>query len=171
MSGKTEEETPKASAMGKSRETLLLAFFDLLPVLFFGLAMGILGGKLISPLFLAGAALCLAAGLGKVLWKLILALTGKDIPVFGKQLRFVMPAGFLLLIPGFLTSEAPVRAELLKAAATFPSLLFFILAALGIFGMVYCAKTLDRMDQKANWTEQAINSLAQGAVLLGVLFL
>ena len=158
-------------AMGKDRETFLLALLDFLPVAFFGLGMGILGRKLGSPLFLLGAIVCLGAGFMKALWKLILSLTGRDIPFMGKQLRYLMPLGFLLMIVGIFRGDQEVASSLLRGAGRFPSILFFILAGLGIGGMVYCALRLDRMDKRSNWIEQGMNSLAQGFVLLGIWFL
>ena len=157
--------------MGRDRDTFLLALWDFLPVAFFGIGMVVLGGKLGSPLFLCGAFLSFAAGFMKALWKLILSLTGRDIPFMGKQLRYLMPLGFLLLIAGLFLGDKEAGASLLQAAGRFPSLIFFILAGLGIVCMVLCAMRLDKMDKRANRIEQGINSLAQGFVLLGILFL
>ena len=84
--------------MEKNQFTLSLALVDALPVLFFGAAAAMLGVKLQSAVFIVGAALCLLAGAGKVAWKLLLALRGKDVAILGAQLRYVMPVGFLLMI-------------------------------------------------------------------------
>lgn len=72
--------------MEKEQFTLSLALVDALPVLFFGVAAAALGLKLHSALFFIGAVVCLLAGAGKVLWKLLLALKGKDVPFLGAQL-------------------------------------------------------------------------------------
>ena len=73
--------------MEKKEFTLTLALVDALPVLFFGGAAAMLGVKLQSALFIVGAALCLLAGAGKVAWKVLLALKGKDVAILGAQLR------------------------------------------------------------------------------------
>jgi len=151
--------------------TISLALVDLLPVLFFGIAMAVLGFRLGSLLFTAGAVLCVLAGLGKVIWKIMIALWNKDIRLLGAQLRYVMPAGFLLMIAGAFTTDRQAAAELLHKAVRMPSVLFFVLAACGIAGMIICAKKFDRYDVRGNWIEQVLNSAAQGCVLAGVLFL
>ena len=39
---------------------------------------------------------------------------------------------------------------------------------LGMFGMIYCGISMDSSDAKANWIEQACNTLAQAAFLLAM---
>ena len=80
--------------------TVSLALVDALPVLFFGVAAVALGVKLRSPLFFLGAIVCLLAGTGKVLWKLLIALRGRDVALLGAQLRYLMPSGFALMLIG-----------------------------------------------------------------------
>ena len=156
--------------MEKNQFTLSLALVDALPVLFFG-AAAMLGVKLQSALFIVGAALCLLAGAGKVAWKLLLALRGKDVAILGAQLRWVMPAGFLLMLfGGFFAERGSVRA-LLHTAVRLPSVLFFALTVVGMIAMVVCAKKFDRFDVRANWIEQGINAAAQACALIGVLLL
>ena len=151
--------------------TLSLAAVDALPVLFFGAAAAVLGVKLQSALFLLGAALCLLAGAGKVVWKLLIALRGKDVAVLGAQLRFVMPAGFALMLVGAMLAEGETVRALLHAAVRLPSAALFALAVVGVAAMVVCAKKFDRRDVRGNWIEQGINAAAQGCVLLGVILL
>ena len=157
--------------MKKETFTVQLAAVDALPVLFFGVAAVVLGLKLHSVLFFIGAILCLLAGAGKVLWKLLIALQGKDVPLLGAQLRYLMPLGFLLMILGAVFSDRAQLKTLLQAAVQMPSALFFVLGILGLIGMILCAKKFDHHDVKGNWIEQIINAFAQGCVLLGVLFL
>ena len=157
--------------MEKNQFTLSLALVDALPVLFFGAAAAMLGVKLQSALFIVGAALCLLAGAGKVVWKLLLALRGKDVAFLGAQLRYVMPLGFLLMLfGGFFAERGSVRA-LLHTAVRLPSVLFFALTVVGMIAMVVCAKKFDRFDVRANWIEQGINAAAQACALIGVLLL
>ena len=59
--------------------TPLLALVDAIPVVLFGIAAILLGVKVRSVVFFAGALLCFLAGFGKVLWKFLIALTGKDV--------------------------------------------------------------------------------------------
>ena len=157
--------------MEKNQFTLSLALVDALPVLFFGGAAAILGVKLKSALFIVGAALCLLAGAGKVAWKLLLALRGKDVAILGAQLRYVMPAGFLLMVLGGFLAERETLRTLLHAAVRLPSAAFFALTIVGLIAMVVCAKKFDRFDVRANWIEQGINAAAQACALIGALLL
>lgn len=70
---------------------LSLAFFDALPVLFFGIAVLLIAIRFENILFITGAFLCTLAGLGKVIWKIIIAGTRKDIVWMNRQLRVLMP--------------------------------------------------------------------------------
>ena len=157
--------------MEKQSFPLSLALVDALPVLFFGAAAAVLGVKLQSALFLLGAALCLLAGAGKVVWKLLIALEGKDVAFLGAQLRYVMPAGFLLMMIGGFFAEGEILRTLLQAAVRLPSAAFFALTIVGMIAMIVCAKKFDRFDVRGNWIEQGINAAAQGCALIGVLLL
>ena len=87
----------KTTKEDNSQFTLQLAIMDAVPVLFFGIAAIMLGVKLRSWVFFVGALLCFLAGFGKVLWKFLIAVARKDVALLGMQLRYVMPAGFLLM--------------------------------------------------------------------------
>ena len=63
--------------------TPLLALVDAIPVLFFGIAAIMLGVKIHNAIFFVGALLCFLAGFGKVLWKFLIATTGKDVELLG----------------------------------------------------------------------------------------
>ena len=128
--------------MKKQEFTLSLALVDALPVLFFGVAAAILGVKLKSVVFILGA-----------------------------QLRYVMPAGFLLMMLGAFLAERETLRTLLQAAVRLPSAAFFALTIGGMIAMVVCAKRFDRFDVRANWIEQGINAAAQACALIGVLLL
>ena len=148
-----------------------LAVVDALPVVFFGVASCLLGMRLGRVTFSAGAVVCVLAGLGKVVWKLLIALAGKDVRLLGAQLRFLMPAGFLLMVVGALLANRSAVGALLAGALRMPSIGFFGLALAGMCAMVACARRFDRYDVRGNWIEQGINAVAQGCFLLGVLFL
>ncbi len=157
--------------MEKEQFTLSLALVDALPVLFFGVAAAALGLKLHSALFFIGAVVCLLAGAGKVLWKLLLALKGKDVPFLGAQLRYLMPAGFALMLLGALRADRAVVKALGRAAVSLPSAAFFAAGIVGLAAMIVCARKFDRRDVRGNWIEQGINAAAQGCVMLGALLL
>ena len=148
-----------------------LALVDAIPVLFFGIAAVMLGVKLRSAVFCAGALLCFLAGFVKVLWKFLVAAVGKDVELLGMQLRYVMPAGFLLMIVGALLADRSVVNSLVNGALKMPSILFFAIAVCALAGMVICARKFDRRDVRGNWIEQGINIVAQGCVMLGVWFI
>ena len=151
--------------------TPLLALVDAIPVLFFGIAAIMLGVKIQSTIFFVGALLCFLAGFGKVLWKLLISTTGKDVEFLGMQLRYVMPAGFLLMVVGAFMADRSVVNSLVNGALKMPSILFFIIAVCALTGMVVCARKFDRYDVRGNWIEQRINIVAQGCVMLGVWFI
>ncbi|MDO4537769.1 MAG: hypothetical protein Q4B54_06365 [Coriobacteriales bacterium] len=148
-----------------------LALVDALPVAFFGAGAALIGYKLQSALFFCGALVCVAAGLGKVVWKLLIALANRDVRLLGAQLRYLMPAGFVLMIAGALTANRTVSGALLDSALRLPAAAFFVLCVAGLCAMVVCAKRFDRYDVRGNWIEQGINALAQGCFLLGVICL
>lgn len=144
---------------------------DAIPVLFFGIAAIMLGVKLRSVVFFAGVLLCFLAGFGKVLWKFLIAIAGKDVGLLGMQLRYVMPAGFLLMVVGAFMADRTVVISLIHSALKMPSMLFFLTAVIALAGMVICARKFDRLDVRGNWIEQGINIVVQGCVMLGVWFI
>mgnify|MGYP003325360719 CR=1 FL=1 len=152
--------------------TLGLALVDLLPVIFFGASVVLIGIVFQSPLFIVGAALAFLAGFLKVLWKVILALAGKDVKWMNKQMRILMPAGFLLIIASVIIGWKKISWAAVGAAVTsLPSLIFFILWFLGLVAMGVLAGKLDSSVAKNNWIEQGVNSFAQLMGLLGILFI
>ena len=153
----------------KEKFSIQLTAVDCIPVLLFSAAAAVLAGKLGHPLFIIGAVLCVCAGLGKVIWKLLIALKDKDVRILGAQLRYIMPAGFLLMIVGAVRSET--TSQLLQQAVKMPSALLFILAGIGLTLMVVCARKFDRKDIRGNWIEEIINCAVQALVLAGVILL
>ena len=153
----------------KETFSIQLTVVDCVPVLLFSATAAILAEKIGNPLFIIGAALCVCAGLGKVIWKLLIALKDIDIHILGAQLRYVMPTGFLLMIVGAIRSET--TSQMLRQAAKMPSVLLFIAAGIGLILMVVCAKKFDRKDIRGNWIEEIINCGVQALVLAGVILL
>lgn len=86
-----------------------MAFVDLLPVVFFGLSAVKAGNLFHSGLFVAGAVVCLLSGVVKVGWKLIAAVSQRNIWPMFVQMRVLMPVGFLTMFAALIVR--PRRAE------------------------------------------------------------
>ena len=149
--------------------TLFLALFDALPVIFFCLGMLLIATRFRNIFFLVGVILCTCAGCGKVLWKILVSSAGKDIRILNRQLRVLMPVGFLLVIIGLISGRSKIDfAVLLSRITAFPSCLFFGVTVIGMICMSVFAVKLDGTKAKSNWIEQITNAVAQGCFLLGV---
>ena len=152
--------------------TVTMALMDLLPCLFFAGSCFILSGFIDNTLFFAGAMLCVLAGLFKTAWKFVIALAKKNIWILNRQMRFLMPTGFIMMIISIVISRDKIElAAIAKALMSLPSAVFFILAIAGIIMMTYYAKHGDMFDARMNWIEELTNAFAQGFVFLGLLFL
>ena len=151
--------------------TLKLALVDLIPVILFAGGAGLLNKRLGSVIFAIGIFCCLLGGVGKVTWKIIIAFTKKDIQFLFKQMRVMMPGGFLLMLIGIIVKWNNISwMNVLNAVISFPSILFFVIGIIGIVIMSIFAKKLDPNDLKSNWIEQCTNIVAQGGFFLGILF-
>ena len=151
--------------------TLSLALFDAIPVLLFSAAAIIAGYNLNSTLFLIGAVICTLSGTMKVIWKITVAATQKDLKPLNIQMRFLMPCGFLLIITGLIIDAPKINFKLISANATsMPAILFYSITITGMILMSIFAFKLDSTKAKSNWTEQITNAVAQLALLLGVIF-
>ena len=150
--------------------SLSLALFDALPVIFFCIAMILIATGFHSEFFIAGAMICTCAGLGKVVWKIILASAGKDIKPLNKQLRVLMPIGFFLMIAGAVTGmDGAMWRRLMGNIISFPANVFFGITMAGMILMSTFAIKLDATKARSHWIEQITNAIAQGSFLLGVL--
>ena len=135
--------------------TMMLALVDALPVIFF-----------------AGSMILIDWRHGKVLRKVIVVLKKKNAWLLFVQMRLFMPLGFLLMICSlFANADRISFDEILKACIRFPSIMCFVAGIAGMVLMTACALRLDSSDVKANWVEQLINGVAQGAFFLGILFM
>ena len=74
--------------------SVVMALVDLIPVVFFGLSAVRVGRLFQSALFVTGALICLLSGVVKVLWKLIAAVSRRNIWPMFVQMRIFMPVGF-----------------------------------------------------------------------------
>lgn len=176
----TAEEKEKAAASERAAAkceapadfTLFMAITDAIPVLLFCAAAVILCLLFPRPLFIAGAALCVAAGSGKVLWKLIIALKKVNVMLLNRQLRILMPVGFGLMLIALLAGRSEINiSAVLVAITTLPAGAFFALGAAGCAAMLVLAKSLDGNDARSNWIEQAVNIITQASLLVGLCFL
>lgn len=139
-----------------------LALVDLIPVVFFGLSAVRVGSLFHSALFIAGAALCLVSGIVKVLWKGIVAVSGRNVWPLFVQMRVAMPVGFALLLAAVIAGRARLSGAAILAEVTgFPACIFFGLGVLGMALMTVFAFRLDSGDPRSNWLEQGVNGLAQ----------
>ncbi len=148
--------------------TVTLALEDAVPVVLFCLATISMGRAIQSPLFVLGASIAFAAGALKVAWKLVMALGHRNIPLLSRQMRYVMPLGFLLMAIGLIVQRGAAGALILRMLEL-PSLPFTLAWAALICLMVHFARTKDQLDSASNWKEQGTNSAAQLAFLVSVL--
>lgn len=152
--------------------TLSLALFDALPVIFFCIAMLLIATRFQNIFFLIGTILCTCAGCGKVLWKILVVAKKYDIRLLNRQLRILMPLGFLLVIIGLFTGRNVINfSKLWYQITLFPTCLFFGITVIGMICISIFAFILDSTKVKSNWIEQITNAIAQGCFLLGVLSL
>ena len=152
--------------------TLSLALVDALPVLFFGISCILIGLLYKSPLFIIGACFAFLGGLGKVLWKIFLATSKKDILFLNKQFRYTMSLGFLLILLSLIVGFKTINfGNLWHCVISWPSVIFFLLGLSGMVTMGVLAKKLDSTQAKNNWIEQCVNAFAQLCIMLGILFL
>ena len=149
-----------------------LALVDAVPVVFFGISFILLGKMVESFWFFIGALLCTLAGAGKVLWKIIVAKSRKNIWPLFIQMRVLMPAGFLIMLLSIVCGDTSVRRYcLMLGCSSVPSLFFFIFSIICMVLMIVCAVKLDSSDFKSNWIEQIINSASQISFFIGLLII
>lgn len=92
-----------------------MTFVDLLPVVFFGLSAVKAGNLFHSGLFVAGAVVCLLSGVVKVGWKLIAAVSQRNIWPMFVQMRVLMPVGFLTMFAALIVDRAGLNGEAMLA--------------------------------------------------------
>ena len=167
-----DKEKQSRTAPGPVPEgfTLSMALVDCLPVLFFSISSAVLAMRFDSPLFRAGVLLVILAGALKAGWKFVIALQHRDLRFLNRQMRYLMPAGFLLVILALIVDRSRWSfAAVLRHMTNVPALLFLLIGAAGMGLMMWFAKTKDRLDAKSNWKEQITNSIAQFCIMLGIL--
>ena len=152
--------------------TLSLALVDAIPVVLFCCSMILIALRFHSALFLIGAIASAFAGCGKVLWKIIIVAVQKNATWLAKQFRYLMSAGFLLMILALIVNCSHIQWHTLLVSLTaMPSVLFFIIGICGMILMFIFGAKLDKTDVKSNWIEQCTNLVAQLCFLLGIILL
>ncbi len=152
--------------------TPALALVDALPVLFFGASMVLTARGFGSVLFGVGAAIITLAGCGKVLWKLILAVWQRNVAWLNRWFIPCQISGFLLVVLALVLDGRKIAwGNLAGRLVQVPSVLFFAVWLIGMGVIGWYRKHRFDNSVKANWTAQIINTVAQGALLLGILFL
>ena len=147
---------------------LALALVDAVPVALFGASALVAGARIGSPMWVAGASLALAGGTGKVAWKLVMALAHKNVQILSRQMRYVMPAGFALMIAGAALDPAGTLG-LFRALVRMPSLALVLAWLACMLLMVRFARSRNQLDVRSNWIEQGTNALGQLALLCALL--
>lgn len=147
-----------------------MAIVDALPVLCFSASMILITQIYQSAIFMVGAVLCVLAGVGKVLWKLFLAIAHKDVHILYRQFRYMMPAGFVLMLLS-LAVKRPSPSAIWKNVSSFPCNTLFLIAIAGFLVMGVLAAKMDSSDKKANWIEQIVNLVAELCILFGVVII
>lgn len=147
-----------------------MTLVDMLPVVFFGLSAMTAGRLFYSALFVAGALVCLLSGVVKVIWKLIAAVSRRNIWPMFVQMRILMPLGFLLMLAALIVDRAKLSLPAMLAGLTrFPACVFFAVGALGMALMLVFAFCRDSSNARVNWQEQTVNAIAQMCILIGLL--
>lgn len=147
--------------------TLALALADAVPVALFAAATIVAAGHIHSTLFLVGALVCLVAGAGKVAWKLAMALAHTGVPLLSRQMRYLMPTGFLLMLAGAVATPAQTLA-LLQGLVSLPSVVPLVVWLACTLLMVRFARHRNQLDARSNWVEQGVNSAGQLALLVAL---
>ena len=147
--------------------TLSLALVDAIPVALFCASAAVFGAQLDSPLFIVGAAVAFLGGAGKVAWKLLIALARRDVSWLSRQMRYVMPVGFALMVAGAAT-HLDAAAATLRALTRTPSLPFVLAWIACMCAMGYFAGHRDQKDARSNWIEQLTNAVGQAALFIAL---
>lgn len=166
----SENKTSGKTDSVPSGFTLSLALVDAIPVILFSISVTVLALRFDSALFVIGAVCCTLGGAVKVLWKLIIAVKQKNIPIFNKLFRPLMFGGFALIAASVIINAGRIDLPALLSAVTgMPAVIFFAAGLVGMTAMGVMGAKLDKTSAKINWIEQCTNASAQLAFLLGII--
>ena len=85
-----------------------------------------------------------------------------------RQLRVLMPVGFLLIFSGLWQGRGTIHlAALWQKICTFPTALFFGITVIGMICMSVFAVKLDGTKLRSNWIEQIANAICTGMFSAG----
>ena len=148
--------------------TMGLALLDIMPVLLF-LASGLIMYSMYgSPLLLAGVLACFTGGLCKAIWKMIVVVRKKDLPGLTRMFHILMPAGFALMILSVPAGGRTAISGLWRSLTMMPAAILFIAGFVLMCLMGYLGSHMDN-SARSNWIEELVNTLAQLAILAGVI--
>ena len=148
--------------------TMGLALLDIMPVLLF-LASGLIMYSMYgSPLLLAGVLACFTGGLCKAIWKMIVVVSKNDLPGLTRIFHILMPAGFALMMLSVPAGGKAAISGLWRSVTMMPASILFIAGFALMCLMGYLGSHMDS-SARSNWIEELVNSLAQLAVLAGVI--
>lgn len=145
-----------------------LALVDLAPVLLFLISGLIMYSMYKSPLLLAGVLACFTGGFCKAIWKMIIVISRKDHPGLTRAFHILMPAGFALMILSVPVGGKAALAGLWRSLTMMPAAAFFAAGFALMCLMGYLGSHIDN-SARSNWIEEIVNTLAQLAVLAGVI--
>ena len=147
--------------------TVGLAAVDAVPVLLFCGSALALAGRVDSVAFVLGAVLAAVGGVGKVVWKFVIACARKNVPLLSRQMRITLPVGFLLMMGGALAAGTGPAAVAARLSAASWALLGAWLACMVAMGVL--AVRAPQSDAASNWVEQLVNIVGQAALLGAIL--
>ncbi len=148
--------------------TLGLALVDLIPVLLFLMSGLIMYSMYGSPFLFAGVIACFTGGLCKAVWKIIIVIRKKDCTALTRAFHILMPAGFALMILSVIAGGSEAFAGLRRSLTMMPAAVLFAAGFALMCLMGYLGAHLDG-SARSNWIEELVNTLAQLAVLAGVI--
>lgn len=151
--------------------TISLALIDALPVLLFSASSILISFKFQSILFTFGVCCIIAAGMGKVIWKLLLAFNKNNIKWLNQQFRYMMLIGFIIVLLSIVFQWKQIHMiAIIYELLRFPSVILFSIGILGIITLGVLGKKLDS-SARSNWIEQITNIVTQGTFFIGLLLL
>ncbi len=159
--------------------TVWLALFDAVPVILFMLSGLVIYSMFGSRLFMAGVLMSFAGGMCKVIWKLIAAVKKRNYALLTFLFHLLLPAGFILMMLSVVIPAAKqgasgvelrdsIAAQLWRSLTMQPAVWCFLAGFAGLCLMGYLSVRMDD-SARASWIEQSINTLAQLAILAGVI--
>ncbi len=150
--------------------TFGLALLDAVPVVAFGIDMVLLAKPLQSKLFLVGAIFSILAGTCMVVYKLILAGAGKEVPVLKRMMPIGMTLGWVLMIAAAVIKRKSISFPAIWAdVSSMPACIFFILGIAFFAAFIIYFKTKFNADSaRDNWIEEILNAGTQVFILIGV---